>query len=178
MAQKQNSYLLLFFHSQFHGCNVHMQVTDCGVERRREPATNCAQCRDGLDLSTNCTTCLSPLPIQCPGGDQHCAVRSPTIRGLFIICYDNVQIGHFTFSALFHSYTPNSENNVRLIYCVQPHGSPPFSPQLPPQKKLNISNFFSISQGFIEQGTANPDVNWKRSNPYTVELRIWTVRNC
>ena len=106
-----------------------------------------------------------------------CSKYCPTIRGLFIICYDNVQIGHFTFSALFHSYTPNSENNVRLIYCVQPHGSPPFSTQLPPQRKLNFANF-SIPQGFIVQGTPNPDVNWNRSNPYTLELRTWTVRKC
>ena len=111
------------------------------------------------------------------GEPKLCSKYCPTIRGLFIICYDNVQIGHFTFSALFHSYTPNSENTVRLIYCVQPHGSPPFSPQLPPQRKLNFANF-SIPQGFIVQGTQNPDVNWNRSNPYTVELRIWTVRKC
>ena len=53
-----------------------MQVTDCGAERRRDPDTNCTQCRDGLDLSTDCTTCLSPLPIQCEGRDPNCTVST------------------------------------------------------------------------------------------------------
>ena len=53
-----------------------MQVTDCGAERRRDPDTNCTQCRDGLDLSTDCTTCLSPLPVQCQGEDPNCRVST------------------------------------------------------------------------------------------------------
>ena len=53
-----------------------MQVTDCGRERRRDPDTNRTQCRDGLDLPTNCTTCLSPLPIQCQVGGQNCTVST------------------------------------------------------------------------------------------------------
>ena len=105
------------------------------------------------------------------------------------------QTGNFTFSALFHSYmnprhlcgecvengagccdTVNQTDNcgnhcyLRLVFSVQPYLATALDVELPRTIPEYKSDDISM---FAEGPNAFPITN--RSNPYTAELRTWTV---
>ena len=105
------------------------------------------------------------------------------------------QTGNFTFSALFHSYmnprhlcgecveygqvccdtvdlTDNCARNCdfRLVFSVQPY----LATALDEELSRGGAEYLSDNIPMFAQGpSAFPKTN--RSNPYTVELRTWTV---
>ena len=105
------------------------------------------------------------------------------------------QTGNFTFSALFHSYmnprhlcgecvengsvccdiddqTENCPQNCdfRLVFYVQPYLATALDVELPSGgPEYRSDNISMVAQG----SSAFPVTN--RSNPYTAELRTWTV---
>ena len=118
----------------------------------------------------------------------------------------NLQVGDFTFSALFHSYSnptemcgecgPDGETvtcqmanmddrttcRFRFIYCLQPHGSPASESDVPfelSQSGLDLSgedNSYTFQEGFLVQNGTTVPNFWNRSNPFTREFQTWPVR--
>ena len=110
-----------------------------------------------------------------------------------------VQMGHFRFSALFHSYeNPTSmcgrcvtgsddviscrdanrngdlTCGLSFIYCLQPYNSPPL-------ELVYLTQFYqtSLDSYTFEEGTFIQSSRyglWKRTNPYTRDLLLWPVR--
>ena len=112
-----------------------------------------------------------------------------------------MQVGNFTFSALFYSYlnplrlcgecgndgpvccddTVNASCNtyscnLRLVYFLQPYGSNATNVTLVPLDPplFPVSNDESGEKFAFNEGNNTFLLN--RSNPFTAMLRIWTVR--